>query len=85
MIKARLKLADGTPLVVLGLSGENLTRMMADEPIMFSLSEVGLGRGRLVIVAGRTEETITKDLEEAGIIPKGTGERIRQQGEVVQP
>lgn len=42
MLKARGQTGDGTPLVVIGLSGENMTRLMAKEPIQFDLAELGL-------------------------------------------
>lgn len=68
MIKAAGRAGDGTPLVILGLSGENMTRLMAKEPIRFNLAEVGLPSTVVVIVGGRTEDEITVDLQTAGLL-----------------
>lgn len=38
MIKATGRTGDGRPFVLLGLSGENVTRLMADEPITVDLA-----------------------------------------------
>jgi hypothetical protein len=67
MIKAR-GLQHGQPLVILGLSGENMTRLMAKEPILFDLAELGLPATSVVIVGGRTEADITADLRQHGLI-----------------
>lgn len=68
MIKARGRTGDGTPLVVIGLSGENMTRLMAKEPIRFDLADLGLPPTQVVIVGGRTEEDIAVDLQTAGLL-----------------
>jgi hypothetical protein len=52
------------PLVILGLSGENMTRLMADEPILLNLADVGLPAQRIAIIGGRTEADIAKQLTE---------------------
>ena len=74
MIKATGKTGDGRPLVLLGLSGENITRLMADEPIRFDLAELGLPPMVVVIVGGRTEDAITEKLTEIGLLQYGTKE-----------
>lgn len=51
------------PIVILGLSGENMTRLMADEPIILDLAEVGLPAQRIAIVGGRTEADIAAKLK----------------------
>jgi hypothetical protein len=70
MIKAVGRTGLGRPLLILGLSGENVTRLMADEPISFDLAELGLPPMRVVIVGGRTEDAITEQLAEHGLLPK---------------
>lgn len=60
--------ADGRPLLLLGLSGENMTRLMADEPIRFDLAELGLPSMVVLIVGGRTEDAITDKLYEVGLL-----------------
>lgn len=68
MIKAVGRKGDGTPLVILGLSGENMTRLMADEPIAVDLASMGLPRTQIVIVGGRTEDAIAEKLKEIGLL-----------------
>jgi len=51
---------------VLGLSGENMTRLMAGEPILVDLPDAAGGcpmpAVRIVILGGRTEAAIAADL-----------------------
>ena len=49
-------------VVVLGLSGENMARLMADEPIVVQLAELGLKPMKILIMGGRTEADITAQL-----------------------
>lgn len=63
MIKAVIQTVSG-PAVILGLSGENITRLMADEPILLDLAEVGLPPQQIVIIAGRTEGDLATDVHE---------------------
>ena len=72
MIKARGRTGDGKPLVILGLSGEAMARLMADEPIQVNLAEMGLPACLVVIVGGRTELAITQRLERTGLLPPGS-------------
>lgn len=62
MIKALLREPSGTPVVVLGLSGENMARLMADEPIVVQLAELGLQPMKILLMGGRTEADITAQL-----------------------
>lgn len=52
------------PIVILGLSGENITRLMADEPILINLADLGLPPLRVAIIGGRTEVDIATKLNE---------------------
>ena len=63
MIKALVTTPKG-PLVILGLSGENMTRLMADEPILVNLEDLGLLPIQIAIVGGRTEGEIMSSLGE---------------------
>lgn len=78
MIKAMGRTGDGQPLVLLGLSGENVTRLMADEPIKVDLAQMGGPPILILLVGGRTEDEITRRLVDAGLLPpealKMTGE-----------
>lgn len=64
MIKALLRDTIGQAVVVLGLSGENMARLMADEPIVVQLAELGLPPMKILLMGGRTEETIAAQLTE---------------------
>lgn len=61
MIKASGS-SNGKPLLVVGLSGENMTRLMASEPIVFETAPLGLPEMVVLIVGGRTEADISSDL-----------------------
>lgn len=62
MIKAVVRDTTGQPLVILGLSGENMTRLMADEPILINLADLGLPPLRIALIGGRTETDIADQL-----------------------
>lgn len=64
MIKARLRDATGTPVILLGLSGENITRLLADEPIKVDCAELGIPGLKIALIAGRTEAHIVTQLEQ---------------------
>jgi hypothetical protein len=72
MIKALLREPSGAPVVVLGLSGENMARLMADEPIVVQLAELGLKPMRILIMGGRTEADIRAQLTEQFGQPRKT-------------
>lgn len=70
MIKAAGKTGLGLPLLILGLSGENVTRLAAGEPIRVSaqhMAELGRPQMEIVIHYGRTEGAILDDLEAHGV------------------
>lgn len=56
----------GRTMMLLGLSGENMTRLMAGEPILFDATPFGFD-GNVVIVGGRTEQDITDELRKYGL------------------
>lgn len=53
----------GRSMLVVGLSGENVTRLAAAEPILKQLDAAGFPGLDLVILYGRTEEVLGRDLE----------------------
>lgn len=70
MIKAAGKTGLGLPLLMLGLSGENVTRLAAGEPIRVTAGDMqalGFPPMEVVIHYGRTEEDILSDLEAHGV------------------
>ncbi|SHI67379.1 hypothetical protein [Streptomyces sp. 3214.6] len=78
MIKALLRESAGQAVVVLGLSGENMARLMADEPIVVQVAELGLPPMKILLMGGRTEEVMAAQLKERFGTPKRA---IRQEPE----
>lgn len=72
MIKALLREPAGQAVVVLGLSGENMTRLMANEPIVIQVAELGLPPMKILLMGGRTEEAIAAQLTEKFGTPRLT-------------
>lgn len=75
MIKGVVAKADGTIVLVLGLSGENVTRLAAGEPIHVAASDManmGFPRSEAIIMYGKTEQAIVDQLRAAGLMPPGT-------------
>lgn len=71
MIKATGRTGDGRDLLVLGLSGETMTRLMSDEPIRLNLAELNLPPVEVWIVGGKTEDAIAQQLRDAGMLTPG--------------
>jgi hypothetical protein len=70
VIKAAGKTGLGVPVLFLGLSGENVTRLAAGEPIRVSaaaMRELGLPRVEVVLHYGRTEDDILAELKANGV------------------
>jgi hypothetical protein len=55
-------------MMLLGLSGENITRLVAGEPIGFDAAGLGFP-GMVVIHYGKTEADIQADIEQHGLAP----------------
>lgn len=75
MIKAAGRTRVGVPLLLLGLSGENVTRLTAGEPILIPPSQIralGLPLMTVVVHYGRTEQAILDEFKahniELGVI-----------------
>lgn len=64
MIKAAGRTGDGRPLALLGLTGENVTRLVADEPLVVELAQLGLPDVQVVVVYGKTEDDIIDKLSD---------------------
>jgi hypothetical protein len=66
MLKAAGRTASGRPLIVLGLTGENMARLMAGEPMLVHAHTLGKGFPELtaVIVGGKTVDAIRADVEQ---------------------
>jgi hypothetical protein len=69
MIKALTKTALGEPLLLLGVSGENVTRLVAGEPIRITSAQLTeLGLPPIVIHYGRTEQDILDEMKAHGVV-----------------
>lgn len=68
MLKAAGRTGDGRPLLVLGLSKENMTRLAADDPMVLDTAPLGLPSMQIVIVYGATEDTIIDRLHNAKLL-----------------
>lgn len=67
MIKAALTARPGgRPVLLIGLSAENMARLGIDQPITFNAADVGFGPLPIVIVGGRTEDDIQDHVMQAG-------------------
>ena len=70
MIKALGRTGLGLPLLILGLSGENVTRLTAGEPIRITvpqMQQLGLPPMEIVIHYGRTEQAIIEEMRAHGL------------------
>lgn len=72
MITMRGDDPNGAKVAILGITQENVQRLMAGEPIAVPLHEIGIHEVRVVIVYGDTEQKIIRRLEELGAVPPGT-------------
>jgi hypothetical protein len=69
MLKARAYAKDGTPLMLLGLSKENVDRLTAGKPIAFNAASLGLPPCHVLITYGETEQDILNELAVHGVAP----------------
>lgn len=56
MIRAKVTAPNGRQLMIVGLSGENVTRLAAGEPIFKQMEDAGFPGIDLVILYGKTED-----------------------------
>jgi hypothetical protein len=85
MIRYRVEPPGREPIVFLGLSDENVTRLRAGHPIRIKADDrIGLGV-EVVIYHGATEVELTRELEDHGLLPGGatakTEQAIKARGE----
>lgn len=72
MLKFTAPKPDGGKIIGLGLTAENIKRLQADDPIMFSLSELGLkSSDDIFIMVGEDQQDIVNKLKGVGVWPKG--------------
>lgn len=68
VIKLRLR-REGTvgPFIIIGLSEDNLDKLRGGYPISFPLADLGMGDGRIMLMAGKDERAMVDELEREGI------------------
>lgn len=67
MIKARARIG-GSDAVVLGLTRENIDRLLDNKPIMFDAATLGISEfDRVIIIGGETPDDIKEDLRSIGL------------------
>ena len=57
---------EGQPSLLIGLSRDNMEKLLQGKPILKTPEDTKVGLG-LILVGGETEDSIMKDLREAGI------------------
>lgn len=72
MIRAKMADKQGRPILMFGLSHENLRRMKdLGQPIRFDLAELGIQPSvSVVIFVGETEESMREELAEHFTLPE---------------
>lgn len=72
MIKAAIDLPGDRTLVLLGLTGENITRICAGEPIAFNAATLGVGLDDVAISVayGRDQSDIAEQLASGGLLDR---------------
>lgn len=71
MIKGAGQTGDGQPLLLLGLSAENMARLVGGEPILIRAEELvalGMPAMQVVICCGKTEAALLQQLRELGLV-----------------
>lgn len=61
MIRGLLNIG-GKKIVVIGLSGENMARLMNNEPILFNLTELALPDQQILLIGGKDEITMSENI-----------------------
>jgi hypothetical protein len=77
MICASAVSGDGRPLVLLGLTPENLRRLRGGEPILVDLRELGVD-ARVSITFGQTERALVASLRALGLELPGADDALRE-------
>jgi len=68
-------------MLLLGLSGENVTRLAAGEPIRISaqqMGQLGLPQVEVVIHYGRTEQAILDELADQGVLQRDAADAAKR-------
>ena len=77
MLRALLGRDTDNPMVLVGLSDENIARLKADYPIKAAFSTFGVDYpGHLVIIHGSTEADLERKVRSHGIVDEQTRQRV---------
>ena len=80
---------DGKPTLLLGLSRENVTRLLDDKPIVVSgqeLTEMGLPAAmEVLVIGGETEGTMSAQLGGLNLTPEVAGQKFVLKGSLNDP
>lgn len=85
MIKGRMTLRDGTPALLLGLTRENMARLLEDQPIRVTVdqqAELGIVGPEVVLVGGESEGAISQQLGGLNLTPEVAGQKLTLKGEL---
>jgi len=79
MIRYRTEREGRPPILFIGLSDENITRLRAGQPIRIAADDaVARVATELVIYHGATEVDLTRELEEHGVLPPGAADEAAE-------
>lgn len=70
MITAAMETTEGKPILFLGLSGENIARLVAGEPVHIRpdrTAALGLPPVEVVLHYGRTDDAIISEMQSLGM------------------
>lgn len=68
VLKIRMESGSGNPILLLGLTADNIQHLQLGDPIALNLGEVDM-QGLLFIMAGENQEDILRQLTDAGVLP----------------
>lgn len=66
---------EGRPLLLLGITQDNVDHLAAGHPMDFEVGELD-GPIRVVMIYGADEQAIARELEKHGILPGGAQQRV---------
>jgi hypothetical protein len=72
MIKFTLPKSDGQKILGFAITETNVERLKQGDPIYFDLNELGVAGYDVLIMYGKDQEDIGKQLKEAALAPEGT-------------
>lgn len=66
-LKIRMESGSGNPILLLGLTADDIQHLQLGDPIALNLNEVGM-QGLVFIIAGENQEDILRQLTDAGVL-----------------